>query len=260
MKYFGILGAIWALALLSSFSFRGTVKHSWRIMTYNIHHGTDAKENDQLQEMGAFIRQVAADIVTLQEVDSVTNRSHHINQMKILAGITGFHYAFVRHFPYDGGAYGLGILSRFPIKDVRQFKLPLLHPNALRNSTALLVVTIALPGGKNINVASAHFALDQPSRLQQAADCRRILSALDNPFLFTGDLNALPQSPEIESIKQWAFMSDRRFHSTFPAGLPTKKIDYIFAKKAASIHFSNHQVFNVEFSDHCPVMTRFHVK
>lgn len=260
MRTFCFGKGIWMISIVLFCAFSGPAKPKWKIMTYNIHHGADAQENNRLEEMGNFFRNTSADIITLQEVDSVTSRSNKIDQMKVLAGITGFHYAFVRHFAFDGGAYGLGILSRFPIEDVRQFRLPLLHPNKLRSSTALIVATIILPTGQKLDVASAHFALDQSSRLQQAADCRRILTALQNPLLFTGDFNAMPNSPEISSIKEWAFPADKRSRNTFPSAKPVRKIDYIFAKPSTSIRFIRQNVFDVEYSDHCPAMATFAVK
>src|SRR5690606_40764005 len=86
-------------------SFSAACAQKLHIMTYNIHHGADRNEVNTLDSIGYFIKSQNPDIVGLQEVDSVCTRSERIDQMKRLAEITGMHYAFVRHFPYQGGAY-----------------------------------------------------------------------------------------------------------------------------------------------------------
>ncbi|HEY0895575.1 MAG TPA: endonuclease/exonuclease/phosphatase family protein [Sphingobacteriaceae bacterium] len=93
------------------------------VMSYNIHHGADKNEVNTLDLMGKYIKDSGADLIGLQEVDSMCSRSGKVDQMKRLAEITGMHYAFVRHFAYDGGAYGLGILSRYPIASVKDHRL-----------------------------------------------------------------------------------------------------------------------------------------
>ena len=89
-----------------SLSFLIVRSQKLRIMSYNIHHGTDRNERNTIDSMGYFIKKIKPDIVGLQEVDSVCQRSGKVDQMKRLAEITGMYYAFVRHFPYQGGAYG----------------------------------------------------------------------------------------------------------------------------------------------------------
>src|SRR5699024_3001664 len=76
------------------------------IMSYNSHRGQDAENRDQLEAMADFIIESGAEIVGLQEVDSVCFRSDQVDQPRILAELTGMHYAFVRHFEFEGGAYG----------------------------------------------------------------------------------------------------------------------------------------------------------
>jgi endonuclease/exonuclease/phosphatase family metal-dependent hydrolase len=82
-----------------------------RVMSYNIHIGQDASGKDQLAELAKYIKASDADILGLQEVDSVCIRSGKVDQMAFLAQATGMHYAYQRHFSFDGGSYGIGILS-----------------------------------------------------------------------------------------------------------------------------------------------------
>lgn len=119
---------------------------SLKVLSYNIHHGADKDEINTLQEMGEFIKSSNADLVGLQEVDSICTRSGNVDQMKELAEITGMYYVFQRHFEYDGGAYGLGILSRFPITSQQNHQITSLK-NGIKKSLALLSAIISLPDG-----------------------------------------------------------------------------------------------------------------
>ncbi len=110
---------ILCLLLLTLFIQHPLLAQKIQIMSYNIHHGANRQEVNTLAEIGRFIKESGVDLVGLQEVDSMCNRSGKVDQMKKLGEITGMQYAFVRHFAYDGGAYGLGILSKYPISEVR---------------------------------------------------------------------------------------------------------------------------------------------
>lgn len=100
-----------------------TAAQTLKLISYNIHHGTNKGGRNTLEEIGEFLKLQKADLIGLQEVDSMCNRSGIVDQMKELAALTGMHYAFARHFAYDGGAYGLGILSRYPIPGERNDRI-----------------------------------------------------------------------------------------------------------------------------------------
>ncbi|MCH5720635.1 endonuclease/exonuclease/phosphatase family protein [Niabella hibiscisoli] len=169
------------------------------VMSYNIHHGADKEEKDQLAAMGAFIKASGADIVGLQEVDSVCTRTAGVDQMKVLGQLTGMHYAFVRHFDYQRGAYGMGVLSRYPIIQVENKRMSLLKSK--NPSTAMISAVISISKKRKIRFASAHFALDDSSRMVQAQEAVRYLDADPYPVILTGDLNATPEAPRYNTSK-----------------------------------------------------------
>src|SRR5690606_38471813 len=152
-------------------------------------HGANKEEQLTLNEIGAFLKNTKADLVGLQEVDSMCNRSGKEDQMKELAKITGMHYAFVRHFAYDGGAYGLGVLSRYPLSEVKNDRISFISVDGKIRSLALLSAKVTLPDNKEIKFATVHFALDQPTRMIQSAETVNYLKN-DIPVILTGDLNA----------------------------------------------------------------------
>src|SRR3546814_12120345 len=89
------------------------------VMSYNIHHGADRNEVLTIEEIGDFIKKSDVDLVGLQEVDSLCNRSGREDQMKPLAEITGLHSAFLPYFGYAGRAYGLGFISCYQLTDIQ---------------------------------------------------------------------------------------------------------------------------------------------
>ena len=225
------------------------------VMSYNIHHGADKDERNTLDSIGYFILGTKAQLVGLQEVDSVCSRSGQIDQMKRLAAITGMHYAFVRHFAYQGGAYGQGILSRYPIKKVENIRLSLLKPDSLRQSLALLVAEVDIPGQGRVLFANAHFSLDAATRLKQAEEVLQYLKKRKLPAIFVGDLNATPEQPEIRlHLTQLTAASDLD-QPSFPTEAPDKTIDYIFFNSRLKGKPLQSKVPPIPHSDHLPVLS-----
>ncbi|QEC53893.1 endonuclease/exonuclease/phosphatase family protein [Anseongella ginsenosidimutans] len=224
------------------------------VMSYNIHHGADRAEKPTLEEIGRFIKTSGADLIGLQEVDSLCGRSGNVDQMKELAAITGMHYAFVRHFAYDGGAYGLGILSRYPVSEVKNHRITSLS-KAGKGSLALLSAVITLPGKKKVQFATVHFALDQPTRLTQSGETMEFLKG-SLPVILTGDLNAEPGQEEITQLGKIFSFGGLHSGPTYPDQEPVKKIDYILVSKDHLKKFTRTKVWEgVQHSDHLPLST-----
>jgi endonuclease/exonuclease/phosphatase family metal-dependent hydrolase len=101
---------------------------SARVLVYNIHAGKDAAGVPNLERVAELVRRTKADIVLLQEVDKGTKRSANVDQTAVLAAQTGFHGAFGSALDYDGGKYGVAILSRWPILSDTLFHLPVEPP------------------------------------------------------------------------------------------------------------------------------------
>lgn len=232
-----------------------TEAQSLQVMSYNIHHGATKDEKLTIREMGDFILKSQADLVGLQEVDSVCNRSGKQNQMKILAQITKMNPQFARHFAYDGGAYGLGILSKYPMEEIRNDRILSIRSNGDTSTLAFLSAKIQLASGKSVRFATAHLALDHPTRMTQISQILEYLEG-EFPVILTGDFNTLPDSPEIELLKSRFQLTQEDDDLTFPEKDPTKKIDYILLDKEHSQKTFKKQVFiGNHLSDHLPILS-----
>lgn len=243
------------LSFLLTGTFLAARPQKVKVMTFNIHHGANSAEIDKLTEMASFIKSSGADLVGLQEVDSVCRRSGNVDQMQRLGELTGMHYAFVRHMAYDGGAYGQGILSKYPMSDVKNHRITLIKKDGKNDSRALIAAKITLPKGTELSFASVHFALDAASRRLQSEETINYLRNDEIPVILTGDLNAEPHQKEIANLETYFVSTDPANLFTFPERKATKKIDYIYVDKKSLVKVTDFKVFEEEkSSDHLPAM------
>src|SRR5712692_11135736 len=95
-----------------------SVKKALRVMTYNIHVGVGMDKKLDLQRIADVINREHPDLVGLQEVDRGVKRTEGLDEIAELARMTKMEYAFAHNLDYQGGQYGVAILSRFPILKV----------------------------------------------------------------------------------------------------------------------------------------------
>jgi endonuclease/exonuclease/phosphatase family metal-dependent hydrolase len=130
-----------------------------RVLVYNIHAGKDAGKVENLERVAGIVKDSRAEIVLLQEVDSVTRRSGGVDQIARLQELTGYSGVFGRTIDWDGGKYGIAILSRWPVIGSRFTPLPVEisdeKSRASYEERGALVAKIAVPGGV-IRVVNTH--------------------------------------------------------------------------------------------------------
>lgn len=197
-----------------------------KILTYNIHHGENMKQVLDLQGIANVILATNPDLVALQEVDSFTSRTNQSDQLKELASITGMYTYFVKAMDFDGGGYGTGILSRFPINSGVTLPLPSSKDNEPR---AAGIVTIKLPGDSSLRFVTTHLDAGKRAtdRIAQANALADYFRETGTPVIMAGDFNALPTSKEITVLKQVFTDATHQMGPTFPSDTPRIKLDYI---------------------------------
>jgi endonuclease/exonuclease/phosphatase family metal-dependent hydrolase len=221
-----------------------------RFMTYNIKHA----ELSSLDAIADVINGQSPDLVALQEVDVATNRSGKVDQAARLGELTGMAHAFVPALEsFDGGQYGLALLSRYPIRSSQRVALP-----SAAEQRALALLDVELDPAHVVPVGVTHFGTTGAAeRSNQAAG---VIAALAGKPLaiFAGDLNASPDEACIGSLKQllsdaWA-RGGSGGGNTHSAGFPTKRIDYIFLGAGWTSPVSAHVVGATSQSDHRPLV------
>lgn len=237
------------------------------VLVYNIHAGKDAAGGENLARVAELVRSTGADLVLLQEVDRNTQRSGPVDQPATLARLTGFSVAFGRTIGFQGGDYGVALLSRWPIR--RDTLIPLTvtappgHTAEGREQRGVLLAVVDAPGG-SIAVLDTH--LDHTGedvwRAQEIAGVLRVArdAAREGmPMLIGGDLNARPESEIHQQMRDAGFRDawegcGAGDAMTFPAAAPDRRIDYLYVTGATRCQRA--QVLPSQASDHRPVLFR----
>lgn len=221
-----------------------------RFMTYNIKHA----EQSSLDSIANVIKGQAPDLVVLQEVDVLTHRSGKVDQAARLGQLTGLNSAFVPSLlSYDGGQYGLAVLSRYPIRSSQRIPL-----RSAAEQRVLGLVEVELDATHVVPVAVTHFGTTGATeRLNQAEDVKAALAG--KPWaLLGGDLNASPSESGITSLKTLLSDAWTRGGSgngyTHDASFPTRRIDYVMLGSAWTSPVTAAVVGASSQSDHRPVV------
>ncbi|MCW1735412.1 endonuclease/exonuclease/phosphatase family protein [Anaerorudis cellulosivorans] len=250
--YFGayFLSAVILFVFLSCYSFRQeskTESGKIRILSYNIRNARGMDEVVNYDRIAGVIRRIDPDCVALQELDSATERSLGKVVLDELAKRLGMYASYGSSIDYQGGKYGIGILSKE--KPLRKVTVPL--PGSEEKRSLLIV---ELP---DYVMCCTHWSLRQPDRLSSVEVIKETMEKYTTkPVFLAGDLNATPGSPEIQKLsRSWEMLNDP-YQLTIPSDNPRNCIDYIFFKKNPLFHITVLQtcVENESMaSDHRPV-------
>ena len=155
-----------------------------KIGSYNIANGRDVDHN--LTVIGQDIKDQGLDIVGVQEVDQFTNRSGNQDTMKILSESSGLeYYTFFRAILHDGGEYGLGILSRYPILTTSRKLL-----DSAGHEQRIFCKAVIDIEGEEINFFVTHLSYeDDALNAAQTATVIKELRKVEGNFILTGDFN-----------------------------------------------------------------------
>ncbi len=202
-----------------------------RVVSYNIRHGRGTDEVVRLDRSAAALRALAPDVVGLQEVDEKVIRSGNVDEAAALGASLGMVHTFGSFMDYQGGRYGLAILSRHPIVATHVVQLPVGN-----EPRVALVADVRLPHGDTISVINVHFDWVQNDgyRYSQALRLSAWLDSLKRPFVLLGDFNDEPGSRTIALFRaratEIAKAPDARL--TFSSTEPVKEIDFVFVGPA----------------------------
>ena len=224
-----------------------------RVVSYNIRHGLGTDNQLDLERTASVLAGLQADVIALQEVDRGVRRSGQVDQPRFLAERLGMEPAFGKFMDYQGGQYGLAILSRLPIDQARVIPLP--EGNEPR---VALLVRLRLPDGQPLAVANLHFDWvdDDTFRFAQATRLAGELESVEVPLIVAGDFNDEPDSRTVRLLGGPPRQSTGETGLTWPAGDPRRQIDFVFARPADRWRIPLNRPRDAgETSDHRPVVT-----
>lgn len=226
-----------------------------RLMTYNIQSGRDAFKNLDLTKCEETIREFDPDILALNEVRMKTRDVGDTEQAKVLAENLHMHFYFAKAIDYNGGEYGIALLSKFPIVRAEGIPVPSLpeEKREVRYEDRVLLKAHLSVNGKNVIAFVSHFGLSNAERESATALFEREISKTKDPSIFMGDLNMKPDDLLIQKIKQHLRdLSENESFLTHHTLTLEARIDYIFA----SDHFACEKIFSPysTSSDHLPIV------
>lgn len=154
-----------------------------KIATYNIKHGSD--KGRYAFEIGQEIKENEVDIIGIQEIDINCTRSDKKNILEEIAKSSGYnYYRFYKTIDYQGGDYGIGILSKYEIVEDGVF------PLSYGSEKRVLGYAKIKINDKFINFFVTHFDLGtyEDVRRKEFEETKNILDNYED-FILVGDFN-----------------------------------------------------------------------
>lgn len=222
-----------------------------RVATFNILHGrSPADDLVDVDRYADSVKRLDADVLALQEVDRNQSRSKHADLTSVAAEAMGAdHHQFVAAISGtpgavwsaatgdaqpDDAAYGVALLSRYPVLGWRTVRLPpvpvkvplrfpgQLRPEWVRDEPRVAVVAeIDAPDGR-ISVVGTHLSYLAWWNGLQLQRLLHGLGRIHTPWMLLGDLNMEP--PRAERLTG---LRELVAGLTFPHLAPESQIDHI---------------------------------
>ena len=233
-----------------------------RVMTYNIHVGVGMDKRQDLARVAAVISRERPDLVGLQEVDRGVERTGRVDEIRELARLTGMDYAFAHNLNYQGGQYGVAVLSRFPILSIDHRRY-LNTREAERRGFVRVEVEV---GGRRVSFVTTHLDWQhEDGRLYEARQLLDALATVPGPVIVTGDFNEEPTGGAYQLMLKAGFAdawaqsragdAERAGEgATYPADKPAKRIDYVFYRDGVAARTRGTKVPDTPASDHRPLV------
>ncbi|MBO5919815.1 MAG: metallophosphoesterase [Bacteroidales bacterium] len=220
-----------------------------KIMTYNVRNSKGMDNVMDCRRAAAVIRTQAPDVVAVQELDSMTRRSGGKYILGEIADYAGMNAEYFPAIEFDGGKYGIGILSKEKPHAVKGYPLP-----GREEERALLVAEF-----EEYVFACTHLSLTEADRMASLETIGKIAKGCSKPFYLAGDLNDIPGSQFIKALQENFRILNKLESKTFPAPNPDRTLDYIAVWKstAPKLDIVSKEVIDEPMaSDHRPVVVK----
>ena len=258
-----------------------------RLASYNVQSGRGRAGGYDPDALARSVLALDADLVALQEVDHLQDRSGGRDQVgDLIAALSVGGQTWTGHFrptllgtpglvrtwraagspfgPERGAAYGIGLVTRLPVHSWHSLglapfwgRLPMLVPTPRGRMVPVLVpdepravlgAVVETELGV-LSVLGTHLSFLPPRAVRQL---RRIVDwsrPLPGPRVLLGDLN-LPGSLPAR-LTHWRRLADG---STFPAPAPRRQLDHALAHGLAPATAARAHTVRGEVSDHRAVV------
>ena len=223
-----------------------------RILSHNIKHGQGMDDRVDLERAAAVINSLQPDLVALQEIDNEVRRTDGVDQAQRLGELTGMHAVFGDFMDYQGGQYGMALLSRYPFAETTNHRLP---PGAEPRSAMAARIAIG-DSGQEIIFVGIHLYRTAEERSAQARRVVEVFEDESTPVILAGDFNSTPDSDVIDLVsRSWTIPDKGEDRLTFSSTDPRREIDFIMYRPEDRFEVVDIQVIDEPLvSDHRPVL------
>lgn len=183
---------IFLLIFVILFIFPVQAQHTLRLMTYNIKNANGMDDICSFQRVANVINNASPDVVAIQEVDSMTRRSGQKYVLGEIAERTQMHACFAPAIEFEGGKYGIGLLTKqVPL---RLQTIPLPGREEAR--------TLILAEFEDYIYCCTHLSLTEGDRMKSLEIVKSLIASYKKPLFLAGDMNAEPESDFIKELQK----------------------------------------------------------
>ncbi len=230
-----------------------------KVMSYNIHAMRGMDGTLDAQRIADVILAEDPDLVGLQEVDHLTERSGKMDVLSFFEDHCGMHVVYRKTFDYQGGAFGNMVLSRYPVIETKEVRLPSRMEYEPR---LLMMVSVRTERGDTLHFYNTHLDhhagdSDRPAQMRRITE---ELAADGQKIILLGDLNCQPGSEPLERLGRYLSRCGSE-EKTYPADDPERVIDHIYYSPGRGLQCREIRVIpETTASDHRPLTARFRIR
>jgi endonuclease/exonuclease/phosphatase family metal-dependent hydrolase len=214
-----------------------------------------------------MLQRETPDVVALQEADGPSFWSGDFDHVEELASLAGYEHHFhgrhhVVRIARKQVCCGTALLSRIPLANPCSFAFAPSRPTPRKG---FVVATVALPGGRELDVVSVHLDfLRKAVRRRQIQAMVRALAHRRNPLVILGDMNCWWRRRNdglhvlIRELGVAPWEPEARDLGTWPSQRPRLRIDWILA--SSELDFHSYSVVTDRVSDHCGVLAEIRLR
>lgn len=226
-----------------------------RIVTYNVHKCRGIDGRSSALRIAEVLCEIASDIIALQEVLD--------HQAETISAELKLPYVLGENRKHRGHGYGNVVLSRFPIRTMRNYDLSV----SGREERGCLRADLAVNGGTLLHVFNVHLGT---ALLERRAQGRKLIAPellndveIESPRIVLGDFNEWTRGLATRLLRSHLKSADVRSHlnrsRTYPGMLPFLHLDHIYYDPA--LHLERLSLVRTRkallASDHLPLVGDF---
>lgn len=188
------------------------------LVSYNVHNAIGLDGKTDFARIAKTLTALNPDVVALQELDSKTKRSKGRDVLEEIAKEAKMNATFGPAIDFQGGKYGIGVLSKEKPLKSEYFPLP-----GREERRCLLMVEF-----ERYVFCCSHWSLTAADRDATVKIVTEKMKSAKKPVFVAGDFNAKPSEASMKAfVEDWTILSADA--PTFPANKPNIRIDYICA-------------------------------